>query len=268
MLKKQLLFLFAYIMVCTVFGQKNTIILSGKITDSISVVKNANIINLNTKQGTSSADDGSFKITVFKGDTIQISTIQHAVVKVRIQEKHFKNRAINIQLQSTTYVLDAFDLKKHNLVGRLGIDLKQVPKNKRDSLLKNTMDFSNVNMKRAEADDYIDKRVRPQIAETDPTAKFVGAGAAAAIPFKYSERLWALRKKLARKKAFPTKILNELGEDFFFDALKIPVDNYFHFLEYCNPLGIEELHKEDKILKLIKIFKKESTSYLKIIKKM
>jgi hypothetical protein len=53
----------------------------------------------------------------------------------------------------------------------------------------------------------------------------------------------------------------------FFDKLQIPVENYFHFLEYCNPLGIGKLHTENKLLELIKIFEKESISYLKIIKK-
>ena len=128
------------------------------------------------------------------------------------------------------------------------------------------MDFSKVNMKVIEGNDYTDERVRPPINETDPTARFAGAGGTAVIPFKGSERLWALRKKLAQKKAFPYKILSELGDKFFFDTLKIPIDKYFHFLEYCNPLGIENLHKEGKLLEVIKILRRESISYHKIIK--
>ncbi|MGY0426867.1 MAG: hypothetical protein ACWIPI_08585 [Polaribacter sp.] len=72
---------------------------------------------------------------------------------------------------------------------------------------------------------------------------------------------------MARKKDFPYKIMSELGEKFFFEKLKIPVDNYFHFLEYCNPLGIEQLHKDGKLLDIIKIFERESKTYLKIINK-
>jgi hypothetical protein len=152
-------------------------------------------------------------------------------------------------------------------MGRLGIDTKNVPTNKKDSLLKNVMDFSKVNMNVVEGNDYIDERVRPPINNTDPTARFAGAGGGVSIPFKGSERLWALRKDLAQKKAFPYKILSELGEKFFFDELKISVDKYFHFLEYCNPLGIEDLHKKGKLLEVIKILRTESVSYRKIIKK-
>jgi hypothetical protein len=150
-------------------------------------------------------------------------------------------------------------------MGRLGIDSKSVPKEKRDSLLSNVMDFSNVDFTKKDYRIDANIRAKPPIVNTVPNS-FSGAGGGATIPFKDSERLWALRKKLAQKKAFPFKILSELGDKFFFDTLKIPVDKYFHFLEYCNPLGIEQLHNEGKLLEVIKILRTESTSYLKIIK--
>ena len=262
------LFLFFFLFTSiTIFSQKKNIIISGKITDSLSTVKNAHIINLKNRQGTFSSDDGTFRIFVSIGDSLQISSIQHITKKIVIDEKIIADKTINIKLVATTYVLDEFDLKRHNLFGRLGIDINDVPNNRKDSLLRRTMDFSKVNMKLVEADDYIDKRVRPPINNTDPTAAFAGAGATAIMPFRYSEKLWALRKELARKKAFPYKIMSELGEKFFFEELKIPIEKYFHFLDYCNPLGIEKLHKEKNLLEIIKIFRQESIDYLKIIKK-
>jgi hypothetical protein len=157
-------------------------------------------------------------------------------------------------------------LKRHNLYGRLGIDSKRVTINKKDSLLSTIMDFSKVNMKLVAGDDHIDN-MKPPMNNVDPTARFAGAGVSIVAPFKASARLWALRKELARKKAFPYQIMSELGEKFFFIQLKIPVERYFHFLEYCNPLGIEDLHKDKKMLDIIKIFQTESKTYLEIIKK-
>jgi hypothetical protein len=266
MIKKLLLFTFFFINIIYSFSQEKNKIINGKILDSLGIVKNANIINLNTNQGTFSNDDGLFRIFVSEGDTLKLSSVQHISKKIPISKTIIENKNIDIYLKSNIYVLDEIELKRHNLSGRLGIDTKVVPKNKKDSLLKDLMDFSKINMKIVEADDYIDKRVRPQINEADPNAKFVGAGAAAIIPFKHSKRLWALRKRLALKKDFPYKILSELGDDFFFDTLKIPIDKYFHFLEYCNPLGIEKLHEEGKLLEVIKILRTESISYHKIIK--
>ena len=264
---KKLLLLFLFFITLTSLSQDKKALISGQVIDSLGIVKNANIINLKTNQGTFSSDDGSFRIFVSVGDSLQISSIQHITKKIKIDKFIYSRKSIKIILKSNIYVLDEFDLKRHNLTGRLGVDIKDVPNNRKDSLLRDVMDFSKINMKIVEADDYIDKRVRPQIVRTDPTMAFIGAGSKAIIPFKYSERLWALRKKLARKKAFPYKILSELGEKFFFEELKIPIENYFHFLEYCNPLGIEKLHKEKRLLELIKVLQKESSSYLKIIKK-
>ncbi|QTD38335.1 hypothetical protein JL193_03280 [Polaribacter batillariae] len=249
------------------FSQERRFIVNGKVTDSLSTVRNANIINLKTNQGTFSSDDGEFRIFVREGDSLRVSSVQHITKVVVVSKENIKRKKINIRVKFNTIVLDEFELKRNNLSGRLGIDSKSVPKNKKDSLLREVMDFSKVDMKVVEAPDHIDKRVKPPMNNTDPTANFVGASAKAIIPFKHSEKLWALRKELAIKKEFPYKIMSELGEKFFFEKLKIPVENYFHFLEYCNPLGVEKLYKDGKILDIIKIFQRESKLYLKIINK-
>ncbi len=250
------------------FSQEKKVLISGKITDSLGVVKNANIINLKTNQGTFSSDNGVFRIFVSIGDSLSISSIQHITKVISINKNIIYHKNLAVNLNFNVYVLDEFDLKRHNLSGSLSIDIKDVPSDRRDSLLRKSLDFSNIDWNATVKDDYIDKRVRPQMVKTSPIVDAgFGLGVGANMPFKYSERLWALRKNLARKKAFPYKILSELGEKFFFKELKIPVENYFHFLEYCNPLGIENLYKEAKLLELIQILRQESIKYLKIIKK-
>ncbi|WP_397446730.1 hypothetical protein [Polaribacter sp. R77954] len=267
MLKKLLPLFLLLFLVNTVSSQERRKLITGKVLDSLGIVKNANIINLKTNQGTFSSDQGLFRIFVSKGDTLCFSSIQHKLKKITINEEILENRELEVLLKANIYVLDEFDLKRHNLMGRLTADSKDVPKDVRDSLLRNFLDFSNVDF--SEIDPTIDEieKVRPPIVNTMQGAiQMAGAGASVVMPFKNSERLWALRKNLAQKKAFPYKILSELGEKFFFDELKIPIEKYFHFLEYCNPLGIENLHKEDRILELIKVLRTESVSYLKIIK--
>jgi len=265
--KKLLFSIFLFSITIHLFSQEKKQLIRGKIQDSIGIVKNANVINLKTKQGTFSSDEGFYRIFVSKGDTLSFSSVQHLPKRIVVTEKILEQNGTDILLKSNIYELDEFDLKRHNLMGRLGIDTKEVPRDVQDSLLRNVMDFSNVNF--AEKDFTIDEieKVRPPIVNTMAgSIPMTGAGASANIPFKGSEKLWALRKELAQKKAFPYKILSELGEKFFFDELKIPVDRYFHFLEYCNPLGIENLHKEGRQLEVIKILRAESEPYLKLIK--
>ena len=267
MLKKTpLLLLFTFLTIAS-FSQQKKILVKGKVTDSLGVAKNAHIINLKTNQGTFSSDDGEFTVFVNHGDSLRVSSIQHITKFIVIHKSNLNNKFIHIKLGYNTIVLDAFELKRHYLSGRLGIDSKQVPTNKKDSLVRDVLNFSNVNMKAIQVTDIINK-IKPSINNTDPNAEFIGASLfSKSVPSKDAKRLRTLTKELARKKAFPYKIMSELGEKFFFEQLKIPADNYFHFLEYCNPLGIEKLHKNKKFLEIISIFQLESKTYLEIIKK-
>ena len=266
--KKLLFLLFAFIFQINTFSQERKKLITGSVKDSLGIVINANIINQNTKQGTFSNDNGLFRIFVSKNDTIRISSVQHVTKKIVITERIFEDETLPVELKSTVYTLNGIEFRKNQLKGSLGLDVKVVPKNEKDSLLRNAMDFSNVDF--SKPDNTIDeiKKVKPPIVNTmEGAMPMAGAGAKIGMAFKYSERLWALRKKLEQKKNFPYKILSELGDQFFFDELKIPVDNYFHFLEYCNPLGIEDMYAKGRTLEIIKILKRESKSYLKIIKK-
>lgn len=266
MSKKILFFLFTFHF-ATSYAQNNKVLITGKVSDSLSVVANAHIINLKNKLGTFSSDKGTFRIYVTLGDTLSITSIQHTSQKITVNEQIFTDKKILIQLKSNTYILDEFDLRRNELLGRLGIDIKDVPVDKRDSILKANLDFSKIDIKNGTYKiDAIDQ-MKPPIVNTMQGAMPMVGGLGASIPFKDSEKLWALRKELALKKQFPYDIMSELGEKFFFVDLKIPVDNYFHFLEYCNPLGIEKLYLQNKTLAIIKIFKEESVGYLKIIKK-
>ena len=248
-------------------GQQNNKLIYGSVKDSIGGIENANIVNLNNKLGTISNKDGYFRILASRGDTIQISSIQHLMRRIIVSDYIFKEGTFAVSMLTKVYSLEEFELRRTELIGSLYIDLNKVQKDKRDSILRSLMDFSDIDMNAEVKNDYIDERVRPQLVKTDPIMEFFTAGASIYITFKYSERLWRLRRDLEYKKSFPYKILVDLGEEFFFEELQIPVDNYFHFLEYCNPLGIENLYLRKNFLEVIKILRSQSTLYLELIKK-
>ena len=259
------LLLITFFISFSMFSQNEKALIFGSVRDSTGIVKNANIINLKTNQGTFSNDNGEFKMVVSLGDSLRISSIQHKIIFAVVSNFTLKNKKIKIYLQSLTIELDEIELKKHDLIGVLGIDNKKVPVDKKDSLLRRTMDFSKIDMTVVEADDYIDTKVRPPIVNTIPNS-FSGAGGSVSIPFKDSERYWALVRELNFKESFPGKLFSDLGEKFFFVDLKIPPEKYYHFLEYCNPLGIENLYRKGKLIEVIQILRKENITYLEIIK--
>lgn len=246
----------------SLLAQKNKFWLYGKLKDSSSVVKNANIINLKTNKGTFSNDFGDYKIVVSVGDTLQFSSVQHKTIYRIVNNFIYRSEVLDVFMISSRYELDEVVLRRNDLDGFLSLDLKKTPEDRRAEALKNTMNFSNVNMKVIYNGDYIDQRVRPPMNNVDPIAMFAGAGGGVSIPFKYSERLWALRRDIEFKNNFPNMLLSEFGETFFKNDLKIPMKKLYNFLEYCNPLGIEDLYKQNRKIELINILKKESNTFL------
>ena len=251
----------------TLLAQKDKFWLYGKLKDSSSVVKNANIVNLKTNIGTFSNDFGDYKIIVSIGDTLQYSSVQHKTIYRIINNFVYRSEVLDVFMISSTYELDEVVLRRNDLDGFLSLDLKKTPEDRRAEALKKTMNFSGVNMNIIYNGDYIDQRVRPPMNNVDPIAMFAGAGGGVSIPFKYSEKLWALRRDINFRQKFPKMLLSEFGETFFENDLKIPTEKYYSFLEYCNPLGIENLFKENRKIELIKVLKKESITYLLLIHK-
>ena len=263
---KNLVIIFLLVSTISSKAQQDNFWLYGKLKDSSNVVKNANIINLKTNKGTFSNDFGDYKIIVSVGDTLQFSSVQHKTVYRIINDFIYRSEVLDVFLTNSTYELDEVVLKTNDLDGFLSLDLKKTPEDKRAEALKKTMDFSNVNMKAIYNGDYIDQRVRPPMNNVDPTAMFAGAGGGVVIPVKFSERLWALRRDLDFKTNFPKKLLSEFGEPFFENDLGIPPGKYYNFLEYCNPLGIEDLYRQNRKMEMILVLKRESITYLEITK--
>ncbi|RLK02211.1 carboxypeptidase-like regulatory domain-containing protein [Tenacibaculum discolor] len=250
-------------------AQKKRKFLYGVLNDEIGAIPNAHIINLNTKQGTFSTDLGKFRILAKPNDTLQVSFVGYETKKVKVTSLHFGMEENEIKLIKVPFELDEVEVKKHNLIGSIAIDAKQTPKDIGMEKAKRALDFSMIDFQDPiiMPIDEIDKMGVPNMRKvTDPTAKFAGVGGAISLgKNNYSEQLKRTRKKIKFKESFPKMLLSEFGEHFFYKELNIPKDKYLHFLEFCNPLGIEKLYKEKKLLKVIAILQQESKSYLKVI---
>lgn len=262
---KKILLLSIFICSLNTYAQEGKFWLYGKIKDSDGIIKNANVVNLKSKTGTFSNDFGDYKILVSVGDTLKFTSVQHKTVFRIINNLIYTSEVLDIHMVKTSYVLDEIVVKQHDLDGYLSLDRKKTPPDRRADALKSTLDFSDVDFRIRYDGDHIDQKVRPHVVRVDPNMGFIGAGAKAILPFKYSERLWALRKKVAFQKSFPNMLISEFGKRFFEEDLKIPSIRYYHFLEYCNPLGIESLYQEGKKIELINILRRESEKYLKLL---
>lgn len=263
---KKILFLLLIYFPLFLGAQNKKVLLKGKTIDSLGIIKNVNIVNLKTKQGTFSNDQGLFRIYASKGDTLLFSSIQHISKKIIVSTKNIQTKEINILLKSNVYALNEITLKKNNLKGILTIDIKALPKSKRDSVLKDNLNFSNVNLNDVDLRIDDNKRAMPPITIVDPNKKFEGLNLLGFLSLK-KKRFKPIIKDNFDKNEIPNKLLTELGEDYFFKTLKIPRQQYQHFLEFCDLPKIQNLYKKGKLLQIIQVFQDKSVTYLKIVHK-
>ena len=240
-------------------------LIHGKVLHRLEALPNVHIVNTTTNKATFSNDAGEFNISARPSDMLRLSYVGYETKFIILERKHFRIQKNIFVVEKITYTLDEIKLRQHNLFGTITTDVKETPIDYKEGILLETMDLSDIDMTIVEAEDHIDKMVRPKLVKSDPISLFDGAGTSVNLPFGHSKKLWKLREELALKKGMPVKLMKELGAKFFFIDLGIPAEKYYHFLSYCNPKGIEKLYKKGKKLAVIKILQQESKSYLKVI---
>jgi len=249
-----LLFFFVLAMKC--FAQEKTIAISGKIISSQNTVSNMHIINLTTKHGTISNDNGEFEINVIKNDTLLISSIQYEKMKLIVTENHITSKKIEIYLKPFVTNLDEVFL--HGLTGSLNSDMNSTPN---DTLPKHNFVFKLSDLDKILQTDTHGFLKAPNAQDITDPIKMNGAGASATIPDFYLIRVRKLKKELKNKKAFPNKIKKELGVDYFTKKLHIPIEEIDRFLAYCEFKNIIEEYYNNNLLEVIKILQEESKTY-------
>lgn len=245
---------------------QETITLSGSLKDKTGTVINAHIFNKSSKKGTISGDSGEFSIQVSLNDILEISSIQHYKKIIVISQDMIAQKEVQFELILKDYVLKEVEIDNQDLFakfqGSIDPKLEVIALNNSGKAL----DFSNVDVK-ANADYHKNEKEQQHVKNvTDPTKNFEGVSARFHLPFSSIKKSNQQKKDFAYKERFPKLIKSKLGADFFHKRLKIPKDRFYHFLSYCESLGIEKLYKEGKLLQVMDIFVKEHKEYLKIIK--
>ncbi|WP_397446728.1 hypothetical protein [Polaribacter sp. R77954] len=263
---KKILFLFSILFTLLSSAQNQKRFIKGIVLDSLGIVKNVNIVNQKTKLGTFSNDRGLFGIYASKGDTLKFSSVQHINKTIIITDRIFFRQNIKAILKINTYTLDEITLKKHNLTGNLTSDIKQIPKEKRDSILKNNLDFSNVDFSLKDTRIDANNRAESEVVVVDPIQKNQGINLLGFLSLKKKKYTPIVKNEFDKTKV-PNNILIQLGEDYFFNKLKIPKQNYHQFLEFCNLSVVINLFKKEDLLELIQLFENRANLYLETIQK-
>jgi len=90
----------------------------------------AHILNLNTVEGTITNDKGFFEIPTKTNDTILVSYLGYASIKLKITNDLLKGNELLIALYEKPEEVKEVVIKSTKLIGVLEIDIKQVPKDR------------------------------------------------------------------------------------------------------------------------------------------
>ncbi len=232
------------------YAQETTIKLNGIVrTDSI-FLENINIINKTQNLGASSNSKGAFTIYTALGDSILFSSINYKNRIIKITDTHIINKTLIVYLEERNNELDEITLSSKIRLNFGKIDMQK------GIVLDNSQNTY--------------KKAPNSRRLTDPT--YGNSGVNFISIFKLITK--NLRKKRRDKKTqkdntrrlineFPEKLITKYKYDFFIEDLKIPQDQVYLFLDYCQDNGLKTYILSDEIT--IKNFLvKQSINYNKL----
>jgi len=129
--------LFGFLLVFTIscFSQTDSLkvsTLKGQIVHGVSKrsLSAAHILNLNTVVGTITNDKGFFELPTRANDTILVSYLGFASIKLKVTNDLLKGNELVIALYEKPEEVREVIIKSTKLIGVLEVDIKQVPKDK------------------------------------------------------------------------------------------------------------------------------------------
>ncbi len=256
-------------------AQEKRVIISGRIISDAKSKDNIHILNISSRKGTISNSQGKFVIPAKENDSLVISGIQFYKKEILITNKIIADRKIHIELFQKINELDEVEIRTLILSGNLITDAKNV----KDSISKvnpMALDFSMIDFSKPVINE-VDRTKPPDATNlTNPNIP-VGGNVLGLLSFvldplmseisKIGQRKRRLNneKYLYEKKTIetPNNIVDELGESFFIETLKIPRANIDAFLEHCKSKRITDLYIKGRKIEVIDILIEESKNYKK-----
>lgn len=132
---QKILFGFLFVFTISCFSQTDSLkvsTLKGQIVHGVSKrsLSAAHILNLNTVVGTITNDKGFFELPTRANDTILVSYLGFASIKLKVTNDLLKGNELVIALYEKPEEMREVIIKSTKLIGVLEVDIKQVPKDK------------------------------------------------------------------------------------------------------------------------------------------
>tara|TARA_R110000751_G_scaffold98390_1_gene191380 strand:- start:524 stop:1375 length:852 start_codon:yes stop_codon:yes gene_type:complete len=228
------------------FGQDNTVILKGTVSNAKNDVSDVLIVNLNTQQSTITDSSGLFSIEVRLKDSLRISAVQYLPKEIIINESYLNSSFITIHLIENIIDLKEVTVTPYNLTGELDRDIDRL--DIKPTITSYTLGLQNADVTKMSQSERLlqeaDRGKYVKLATTDEYGKvFEILGYAALtvvinthkIANRVSGRTKSLEEMVERdeKKQLEKEIIDKFSKQTMSENFKIPVSNIEGFLTYC-----------------------------------
>lgn len=228
------------------FGQDNTVILKGTVSNAKNDVSNVLIVNLNTQQSTITDTFGLFSIEVRLKDSLRISAVQYLPKEIIINESYLNSSFVTIHLIENIIDLKEVTVTPYNLTGELDRDIDRL--DIKPTITSYTLELQNADVTKMSQSERLlqeaDRGKYVKLATTDEYGKvFEILGYAALtvvinthkIANRVSGRTKSLEEMVERdeKKQLEKEIIDKFSKQTMSENFKIPVSYIDGFLTYC-----------------------------------
>jgi len=232
---KNILFLGMLFLMVQVKAQEKPILLDGTVKYNNLKIPNINVINMTSKIGTLSNQDGSFTISAIKGDSIMFSSLEYQNRTIVITDSHINNNAITVYLEPGFNELDEVEI-----------------------LQKIKLDFNNISVdRRTVLDNDLVTEYKAPNTDQYLNQGYMTNGMSLVGIYNLITKKSRAKKRTANdeknqieqfKIELPNTLKNLYGRDFFTDWLYIPPNEIDLFLDYCQENGMGDYYNSNEFV--------------------
>lgn len=228
------------------YGQDNTVILKGTVSNAKNDVSNVLIVNLNTQQSTITDSSGLFSIEVRLKDSLRISAVQYLPKEIIINESYLNSSFVTIHLIENIIDLKEVTVTPYNLTGELDRDIDRL--DIKPTITSYTLGLQNADvtkmsqserlLQEADRGKYVSLQTMDEYGKLNEILSYVGITVKInthKIMNRVSGRTKSLEEMVERdeKKQLEKEIIDKFSKQTMSENFKIPVSYIDGFLTYC-----------------------------------
>ncbi|MEP3373673.1 MAG: hypothetical protein ABJO28_06685 [Maribacter dokdonensis] len=228
------------------YGQDNTVILKGTVSNAKNDVSNVLIVNLNTQQSTITDSFGLFSIEVRLKDSLRISAVQYLPKEIIINESYLNSSFVTIHLIENIIDLKEVTVTPYNLTGELDRDIDRL--DVKPTITSYTLGLQNADvtkmtqserlLQEADRGKYVSLQTMDEYGKLNEILSYVGITVKInthKIMNRVSGRTKSLEEMVERdeKKQLEKEIIDKFSKQTMNENFKIPVSYIDGFLTYC-----------------------------------